>query len=215
MKYYKVKPSDYYNHTRANLLELIINTPKTALDVGCGEGSFAVLVKEKYKAETWGIEYVAEQAAKAGKKLDKAFAGPCEEHIPNLPDNYFDVIFFNDVLEHLVDPYSVLEDIRSKLAPGGIVIASIPNVRYYKNMANLLFTKDWKYQSHGIMDKTHLRFFTKKSMIRMFDEAGYECKKVVGLGKSRSLKYIPFALLTLFTQGDARYGGYGIVATSK
>ncbi len=215
MKYYETKPDGYYNNPRKELLDFIVNEPKKVLDVGCGDGSFAVLVKQKYNAETWGIEYVQKEAEKAGKILDKSLAGPCENHISSLPDNYFDVIFFNDVLEHLVDPYTVLETIRTKLSPNGIIIASIPNIRYFKVLTALFLKKDWRYEAYGVMDKTHLRFFTKKSMVRMFDEAGYNCKTVKGLSATRSLRFILFSIFTLLTQWDARYGQYGIVATSK
>lgn len=215
MRYYKTKPAGYYNNPRKELLNFIQGAPQKVLDVGCGDGSFAVQVKQKYNAETWGIEYVTEEAGKAGKILDRSFAGPCEDHIAALPDQFFDVIFFNDVLEHLVDPYTVLEEIRSKLAPGGIIIASIPNVRYFKVLSALMLRKDWKYEDYGVMDKTHLRFFTKKSMQRMFHDAGYHCCKTKGLSTTRSLKFLLFTLCTFFTQWDARYGQYGIVAVSK
>ncbi len=114
-----------------------------------------------------------------------------------------------------MDPYTVLEEIRGKLAPGGIVIASIPNVRYFKVLSALILQKDWKYEDYGVMDKTHLRFFTKKSMQRMFHDAGYNCNELKGLSATRSLKFVLFTLCTLFTQWDARYGQYGIVAMSK
>ncbi len=73
-----------------------------------------------------------------------------------LPDGYFDVIFFNGVLEHIIDPRSLLEEISSKLSPDGVVVMSTPNVRHHKVLTMLLLTKDFKYERAGMMDEPHL-----------------------------------------------------------
>ena len=81
-----------------------------------------------------------------------------------LPDNNFDVVIFNDVLEHFENPWAVLENVKTKLNASGVVVASIPNVAYITNLVELILKKDWRYKPEGgILDKTHLRFFTKKS----------------------------------------------------
>lgn len=214
MKYYQNKPSGYYDNVRKEMLKYLPVNAKRIMDVGCGNGAFASLVKRKNDAEVWGIELMEEEAKVAETVLDKVLTGNCENHIDTLPENYFDAIYFNDVLEHLADPYSVLEILKSKLAPNGVIISSIPNVRFFRTFWRVVFSKDWRYDEFGIMDKTHLRFFTGKSIKRMYEELGYDILIHEGI-KSRSLKPILFNILVLFTQMDIRNLQYATVANVK
>lgn len=212
---YKNKPSGYYDNIRFEMLKYLPQDAKKVIEVGCGNGCFSEEIKKRNNAEVWGIELMEEEAAIASKVLDKVFAGECEKHIDSLPDNYFDAIYFNDVLEHLVDPYSVLKKIKSKLAPNGVLISSIPNVRYHNTFMKLLIKKDWKYESYGVMDFTHLRFFTEKSIIRMYEESGYTIKVSEGINKSRSIKPYLYNIPVLFTQLDIRFPQYATVVSRK
>ena len=215
MKFYENKPSGYYDNVRKEMLKYLPENSKKILDVGCGNGAFASLLKQKNQAEVWGIELMEKEAIIAQEIVDKVFIGNCEKHINDLPDNYFDAIYFNDVLEHLADPYSVLEDLKCKLAPNGVIISSIPNVRFFRTFSKVVFLKDWKYDDFGIMDKTHLRFFTNKSIKRMYEELGFEILIHEGINKSRSLKPKLFNFLTLFSQMDIRILQYATVARVK
>lgn len=200
---------------RYEMLRYLPAAPGTILDVGCGSGAFGYLLKERTGAQVWGIEYMKKEALKAEAVLDKVFAGPCEEFLEELPEFFFDVIFFNDVLEHLVDPYFVLEKIKSKLAEGGVVVSSIPNVRYYKTFFKILFKKDWQYEDQGIMDRTHLRFFTGKSIKRMYEETGYIIQLHEGINKTSSIRPYLYNLPLLFSQMDVLYLQYATVAKVK
>lgn len=162
---YNNKPDGYYNDDREEMLKYLPKSAKKIADIGCGNGIFAEMVKNMNNAEVWGIELMEEEAKIAKEKLDKVLAGPCEENIEKLPNNYFEAIYFNDVLEHLVDPYEVLKIVKQKLVKGGIIISSIPNIRYHNVLIPLLFKKQFKYESHGVLDKTHLRFFYKKKAL--------------------------------------------------
>ena len=215
MKYYENKPQGYYDNVREEMLKYLPETAKKILDVGCGNGAFASLVKQKNDAEVWGIELMENEAKIAVDVLDKVFVGNCEKHIDGLPKHYFDVIYLNDVLEHLVDPYSVLETLKSKLAPNGVVISSIPNVRFFRTFSKVVFSKDWKYDEFGIMDKTHLRFFTGKSIKRMYEELGYTILTHEGINVTKSIKPLLFNILFLFTQMDVRYVQYATVSAVK
>ena len=210
---YTNKPKGYYDNIRFEMLKYLPRDSKKVLDIGCGNGCFAEVVKTQNKAEVWGIELMKEEADKARLVLDKVFDGPVEEHIDNLPDNYFEVIYFNDVLEHLIDPYTVLKKIKQKLSLNGVIIRSIPNVRYHNTFMNVLIKKDWKYEDYGVMDFTHLRFFTEKSIIRMYEEAGYKIKLSEGINKSRSIKPLLYNIPFLFTQLDIRYPQFATVVT--
>ncbi|MFY8187686.1 MAG: class I SAM-dependent methyltransferase [Flavobacterium sp.] len=215
MKYYKNKPTGYYNNIRTEMLDFLPPNSKKILDVGCGQGSFASVIKEMQGAEVWGIEYMESEAKVAATVLDKVFSGPCENALDKLPDHYFDAIYFNDVLEHLVDPYAVLDIMKTKLSPNGVVISSIPNVRFFKTFLKVIFQKDWKYEDYGIMDKTHLRFFTNKSIVRMYEELGYEIIKHEPINKSKLLIPIIINIFMLFSQMDIRVLQYATVAKVK
>jgi len=212
---YNNKPDDYYNNDRQEMLNFLPKDAKKILDVGCGDGAFASIVKKINNAEVWGIEYMDDEAIKANFFLDKVFSGPCEDFIDDLPDNYFDVIYFNDVLEHLVDPYMILEKIKTKLSKNGIVISSIPNIRYHNVLIPLLFQKKFEYESFGVMDKTHMRFFTKKSIRNMYENLGYEVLSHHGINGSRSIRPILYNIPLLFTAMDIRYPQYATVVKVK
>ncbi len=212
---YQNKPDGYFDTVRHEMVKYLPKNAKTVLDVGCGTGSFALHLKEKFQVEAWGIEYVEEHARAAEKVLDKAFAGPCEDYLDELPDGYFDAIYFNDVLEHMLDPYSVLDRIKAKLSPDGVVISSIPNIRSYDTFMKLAVKKDWKYEKNGILDHTHYRFFTGKSTKRMYEELGYEVLTHEGINKTKSLRPILFNILVLFTHMDMRNLQYATVAKVK
>lgn len=212
---YNNKPNGYYNNARLEMLKYLPLDAKKVLDVGCGNGILAEIIKNNNKAEVWGIELMEEEAVEAKKKLDKVFIGSCEDFIKDLPDGYFDVIYFNDVLEHLVDPYSVLEKMKLKLSEKGIIISSIPNVRFYRTFSKVVFGKDWKYDDFGIMDKTHLRFFTGKSIKRMYEELGFDIQIHEPINVSKSLKPIIFNLFVFFTQMDIRNLQYATVVSIK
>lgn len=212
---YKNKPGDYYNNVRNEMLKYLPEKVNTMVEVGCGNGAFASIVKERTGAEVWGVEYMPEEAAEAKKVIDKAFAGPIEDNLQNLPDNFFEVAYFNDVLEHLVDPYKVLAEFKKKMVPGGLVISSIPNIRYHNALIPILFRKDFKYRDYGVMDHTHMRFFTKTSIRRMYEEQGFEVVLHEGINRSRSLKPLLYNIPLLFTHMDIFYPQYATVARVK
>jgi hypothetical protein len=102
--------------------------------------------------------------------------------------------------------------IRPKLSVNGIVIASIPNVRYFGNLYELLLKKDWEYKDSGILDTTHLRFFTKLSMKRMFEDAGYELIRQEGIKKITSWRFRLLNLLTFGFLDDTKYLRFACIA---
>lgn len=210
---YNNKPNGYFNNPRPEMLAFLPVGAKKVIDIGCGNGTFAKAIKEKSNAEVWGIELMEAEAEIAKPILHKTYIGPCENFINELPDNYFDAVYFNDVLEHLVDPYTVLEKIKTKLAPKGVVISSIPNMRYHSALYNLVIKKDFKYEEYGIMDKTHLRFFTNKSIQKMYTDLGYNIKQHIGIRRTKSIKPYLYNIPLLFTAMDIRYLQYATVAS--
>ncbi|MGA2151464.1 MAG: class I SAM-dependent methyltransferase [Geobacteraceae bacterium] len=206
------KPDGYYSLSREKILHYIPDNAIRILDIGCGEGNFGGLLKTRREVEVWGLELNDAAALKAAEQLDKVICGDIETDYETLPDNYFDCIVFNDCLEHLLNPWRILRQLRAKVAAGGCVVASIPNVRYYRNVKRLLFYKDWKYTDEGILDKTHLRFFTKKSMKRMFSEAGFQLVRIEGIpGRFRFHVWL-LNLLLLGSMDDMQYLQFACVA---
>jgi 2-polyprenyl-3-methyl-5-hydroxy-6-metoxy-1,4-benzoquinol methylase len=212
---YDQKDISYYSHTRTELLKYLPKDFKTVLDVGCAGGNFGQMLKELYNCEVWGIEPDEHSANIASTKLNKVINSQFNERIEISPEKKFDCIFFNDVLEHLAEPDEALLIASKFLAPGGSIIASIPNIRFYPAMISLIRHKDFKYLDAGVMDKTHLRFFTRKSMIRLFDETGYKIQTIEGINrhKFRYLEILNFFLLK--SVDDMHFPQYAIVATKN
>jgi 2-polyprenyl-3-methyl-5-hydroxy-6-metoxy-1,4-benzoquinol methylase len=178
-------PADYYSIDRSEMAAFVPAGARRIVDVGCGTGGFAASLKRDRGAEVWGIELAPAAASEAEARLDRVLVGDAATCIAGLPDTYFDCVVFNDVLEHLADPYQVLLRTQAKLAPEGTVVCSIPNVRYWRVLRGLLLRKDWRYEESGVLDRTHLRFFTERSIRDMFRELGYEILELRGINPTR------------------------------
>lgn len=199
------KIEKYHSQSRHEILQHIPGKVERILDVGCGEGWFLRLVKERDHAETWGIEVDEGASEIALKNCDQLIVGKIEDVIERMPNNYFDCISFNDVLEHLVNPEYVLKLITKKLNSNGIIVASLPNVRYIFNLYDLIIKKDWEYKDYGILDRTHLRFFTQKSATRFFENSGFNLIKCDGINEYKALKFKICLKLTFGLFSDSKY----------
>lgn len=206
------KPSQYFRQNRPEMLPYVPSNAQKILEIGCGAGQFAAQLRSP-KREVWGAEIDPAAASAAEQLLDRVLCGDIDTLIQKLPIAYFDCIIFNDVLEHLVDPYSLLSCLRSILIPGGVVVASIPNVRYFFNIRELLVDRQWRYRNYGILDRTHLRFFTKYSIADMFADAGYYICKIEGINGYKSWKFSLFNSLLFGHISDMRYEQFACVAT--
>ncbi|MGC9188693.1 MAG: methyltransferase domain-containing protein [Sulfurihydrogenibium sp.] len=161
----------YYSSNRPEVQELVSPSSKRILDIGCGEGNLSFELKQKLNAECWGVEIYKPAFEKAVKKLDKVINLPIEESLNLLPDGYFDTIICVDVLEQLSNPWEVLKELKNKLKEDGEIIISIPNIANWSVLYELL-KGEFKYTEAGILDKNHLRFFTRKSLISLLEENG-------------------------------------------
>ncbi len=169
-----MKSKEYYEHERTELITLIPSSAKRILDVGCGSGMLGRALRNKNNAlYIEGIEVV--QDIIPGSYYDKVHIGDVESIFPLIlaSGKMFDCIIFADVLEHLVNPWKMVEISHDLLVNDGVVIASIPNVRYYYVLKQLILQGDWSYEQEGIMDQTHIRFFTLKTMRSMFESKNY------------------------------------------
>jgi 2-polyprenyl-3-methyl-5-hydroxy-6-metoxy-1,4-benzoquinol methylase len=169
----------YPDSARTELIEFLPSQYQTVLEIGCGTGGFKQSLKQNI--EIWGIEPNESASQYAQLKGYKVLTGLYDNVEMQCPDNYFDLIICNDVIEHMVDHEKFLMDIKKKLKPNATIVGSIPNIRHYPVLFNLLFRKDWEYQEIGVLDKTHLRFFTEKSLKRTFEKCGYTIDKMAGV----------------------------------
>lgn len=206
--------NNYYSNNRIEMKKFIPQDAKKILDIGCGEGIFCNSLK-KIDTELWGVEMNEKIGSIAKEKLDKVFVGDISLVLDDLPSNYFDCIVFNDVLEHMINPYSVLKRIKNKLSSNGVVVCSIPNVRHVRVLRDLLFGKQWKYQESGILDKTHLRFFTKKSIKDMFNDADYQILEIRGINGTKWWKFFWINIFTFGFFSDSRFIQFACVAKLK
>ena len=201
----QTKPQEYFHQKRPEMLEFIPITAEKILDIGCGAGIFGQDLKNKQQAEVWGIEFDTQAGQEARGNLDKVLIGDVNELINQLPDQYFDCIICNDILEHLVDPYGLLRKLKNKLAGTGVIACSLPNVRYLPNLINLCWKKQWHYEDQGILDKTHLRFFTQKSINEMFKDLDYKIIKLQGINPINSWKFKLLNFIFCNTIADTKF----------
>ncbi len=212
-----IKPDNYYQNAREEVLAFLPPHPATVLDVGCGQGQFGANVRQRLGSAVWGIELEADAAKVADGRLDHVLCGDVAALIDELPAGLFDVVVFNDVLEHLVDPYDVLARIRSRMAPDGVVVSSIPNIRFWPVLYALLAHKSWEYEASGILDRTHLRFFTETSIRAMYERLGYEVLRQEGINPAPRLP-MRFRIANALLRGrleDTRFTQFVTVARPR
>lgn len=171
------KCSGYYLEERPDIQAIINPQGKRILDVGCAAGELGFALKQAGAIEVVGVEYSPEAAELARQKLDRVYVGDVQSLDLPIDVSGFDYILFGDVLEHTVDPWAVLASYGGHLKPGGRVVASIPNIRFYSVIVRLIFNR-WGYRESGILDKTHLRFFTLPTIKEMLERAGYRIERV-------------------------------------
>jgi SAM-dependent methyltransferase len=175
-KYSKVRKnsSTSLKDTLGKVYSYIPNSP-LVLDVGCSTGYFGELLIDDKKATVDGIELDSNDAAKARKVLNQVYSLDLEydEWPKELLSTRYDVVFFGDILEHLKDPGKVLEKFSKLLKRSGIVIISIPNIAHASVRFDLL-AGNFDYEELGILDNTHLKYFTFSSFTRLLGESGYK-----------------------------------------
>lgn len=177
---YSTKSTEYFQQVRPEMLQYVPAHCRRALDVGCAEGNFGVSLKRTLGLEVWGVEPTEAAAEVAAAKLDRVIEGLFKPEM-GLPEKTFDCIFFNDVLEHMPEPELALRYAKSLLAPDGVIVASIPNIRYFPAVYQLMIHAQWEYADSGILDRTHFRFFTRFSIINMFEREGFAIESIRGI----------------------------------
>jgi 2-polyprenyl-3-methyl-5-hydroxy-6-metoxy-1,4-benzoquinol methylase len=172
---YEQKAPEYFSSARREILPLLPANGDRVLELGCGNGATLRWIKELGRfAEFWGIELTEVAGATASAVLDHVIIGDVEDCAIEFPESHFELILCLDVLEHLRDPWAVMDRLSRWLCPGGVVVASIPNVRYYTVLRDLVFKGSFRYEEMGILDRTHLRFFTRESGMELMRTGGLQ-----------------------------------------
>jgi O-antigen biosynthesis protein len=179
------KQASYYGFARPEIIEAIRNnnlSTAKVLEIGCAGGATGKSLKESFPVQYYvGIEVSQEAANTAKKHLDRVIIADVEktdlasEH--GLMPGEFDLLLALDVLEHLYNPWDVLAELSRYLKPGGYVVASIPNIQNITIVEDLI-KGNWQYQDAGILDATHMRFFTLEASKQMFNGAGLTIKNL-------------------------------------
>jgi 2-polyprenyl-3-methyl-5-hydroxy-6-metoxy-1,4-benzoquinol methylase len=162
---------------------------RNVLDIGCATGYVSRVLSDQFGCTVTGLERDRQAAEQAAKVCKRVVVGDAEtlDYSEEFGDEKFDVVLFADVLEHFRDPRAVLMRVRDLLAPGGYVLASIPNVAHASVALDLL-KGNFAYRPLGLLDEGHLRFFAKRTLHELFEAAGYLISELqrlhVGLGQT-------------------------------
>ena len=167
----------YFADPRPDIQRLVAANGLRILDVGCGEGALAAALRQAGATQVAGIEASPAAAAAARATVDPLLEGDILDVALPFAPGTFDLLIFGDVLEHLPDPERALDRLLPLLAQGGQVIVSVPNMRFYLVLGRLIIDR-WAYTDSGVRDRTHLRIFTRRSLVRMLEAKGLRVERL-------------------------------------
>lgn len=168
---YQFKGSDRYSSHSVILSLLPLSGNERILDVGAAHGYLAAVLRRRGFHVT-GVEADPVLAKEAANHCDELHVADLDGPLPSF-QGQFDVILYGDILEHLKDPIAVFTCLNRSLRPGGMVIVSLPNIANIYVRLHLLMGR-FDYADRGILDRTHLHFFTRKTFSNFLGEAGLE-----------------------------------------
>ena len=144
------------------------------LDVGCGSGAWAPLLRSSGARTLVALEPSPAAYALVSQRYDHAVPGTLEDtDLQALGGHPFDVLIVADVLEHVLDPWAALRTLGSWAAPGARLAVSVPNLRFFKLIGNLVLRGEFEYEPWGVRDWTHVRWYTRRSLSRMLAASGW------------------------------------------
>jgi 2-polyprenyl-3-methyl-5-hydroxy-6-metoxy-1,4-benzoquinol methylase len=222
---------EYYKFVRREIAPLLPAAAKRVLDVGAGVGATSRWLKARYPSASYiALEGNPDLVDDLRQNVDEAHIVDLNGPLPDVGDP--DLVLFLDVLEHLLDPEKVLAELTRGIPADGTVIVSLPNVAHLSVSVPLLLSGSFEYRDAGILDRTHLRFFTRKSAVELVNNAGLtvthglrsglfgpRSRMIDGLtfGAARdrlTKQYVMACRRTAATesQGDIRWGLAGLAA---
>ena len=168
----------YHTNPRHEIMSFLRDPPGTVLDIGCGGGMTGELIKRKFPGTpVIGIEINANAAEHARQYLDHVVCAGIEDvDLARDAQGYaVSTVLLLDVLEHIYDPWRALQRVAEWLAPGTRVLASVPNIRNLATLSELAGGR-FEYEPNGVLDITHVRFFTRSSLRNLFEQTGFEVR---------------------------------------
>lgn len=177
---YDGKPALYFGNVRREIEPLLPAFAARVLEVGCGSGATLAWLKASGRVGTTvGIELAAEAAAQARGNVDELHVGDAQVLLAGraFEPASLDLVLCLDVLEHLVDPWAFVARLPALMKPGALLIASLPNVRHLQVVLPLLLQGRWRYANDGLLDRTHLRFFTRESALALLSQEGLQVQR--------------------------------------
>jgi 2-polyprenyl-3-methyl-5-hydroxy-6-metoxy-1,4-benzoquinol methylase len=195
--------ASYYGNERQDIVDGLPRPIGSVLDVGCGAGGLAPGLRAAGATRLTGVEVVASAAETARTRYDEVIEAPIEEALTRL-EGPFDTLLCLDVLEHLVDPESVVRALHGVAAPGAHLQVSLPNARHVSLIYDLVVRGTFNYQEWGHRDSTHLRWFTKSDIVDLLERCDWRVQRVSHpeLHKSRTLDRITRGWSTNFLVGQ-------------
>ncbi|MBX3436539.1 MAG: glycosyltransferase [Planctomycetaceae bacterium] len=167
-----LKSTTYFEFDRPDVQELVPVTARRILDIGCGAGRLGAALKARQPAHVTGVEWNPGAAAIARTQLDDVRNVNLETDDVQFAESQFDCVICADILEHLRQPERLLKKIRRWLAPEGALVVSVPNVRNHTVVGSLL-AGNWTYESAGLLDADHVRFFTRRELEKLLFRTGF------------------------------------------
>lgn len=179
LKAYEGKSARYYSNARSDFVSMLPRDPTASiLEVGCGTGATGALALARGRAGRYvGIELMESAAREAREVLTEVIVGDVERLDLDFLPASFDALILSEVLEHLVEPGEALARLARCVRPGGMVLASSPNIAHWRVVRELVMGR-FDLADHGVFDRTHLRWFTPRTFAAMFEKAGFAVESV-------------------------------------
>ena len=203
-----------YDNFNPQILKALPTTARRVLEIGCDTGRLGEAFKNQYPGVHWtGVDINPDSVSAAVSRIDQALICDANGGLPvhQFSEEGFDCIVYGDVLEHLVDPWQTLVNHVALLKTGGFVVACIPNIHHWSVVLRLV-SSQWQYQSKGILDKTHLRFFGQQSIQELFEGCGLTVIKVKPLIFKENNDVFLNGLKTVCEQLGVEYNETGLLA---
>ncbi len=210
---YAKKPEDYFSGVRADIIQKISDRKSLKiLEVGCGlGGTGALALRNGIAAEYDAIELDEKSAEVARPKLTNVYNENVDQFDFNTLGKTYDCLILSEVMEHLAYPWLALERIAPLLAPGALVFASSPNIASI-GILKALIRGQFRYTEWGVMDVTHLRWFTPGSFMEMFEDAGFCTDKIGPVGElskgRKAFNILTFEAFSHLTWNQILYEGH-------